>query len=112
MNNNETVKHVILYISITLLLITVTFSASRSYYLARITVTDNINDILDKFDEEKNIDKLKYIKYLYQNNHQKIADKLLKQYEKEFNKDKNISKQVLQLRKNKLLYINQGKYSC
>ena len=34
------------------------------------------------------------------------------QYEKEFNKDKNISKQVLQLRKNKLLYINQGKYSC
>ena len=44
MNNNETVKHVILYISITLLLITVTFSASRAYYLARITVTDNIND--------------------------------------------------------------------
>ena len=75
-------------------------------------ITDNINDILDKFDEEENIDKLKYIKYLYQNNHQKIADKLLKQYEKEFNKDKNISKQVLQLRKNKLLYINQGKYSC
>ena len=44
MNNNETVKHVILYISITLLLITVTFSASRAYYLARITVTDKIND--------------------------------------------------------------------
>ena len=44
MNNNETVKHVILYISITLLLITVTFSASRAYYLARITVADKIND--------------------------------------------------------------------
>lgn len=44
MNNNETIKHVILYISITLLLITVTFSASRAYYLARITVTDKIND--------------------------------------------------------------------
>ena len=44
MNNNETVKHVILYISITLLLITVTFSASKAYYLARITVTDKIND--------------------------------------------------------------------
>lgn len=44
MNNNETVKNVILYISITLLLITVTFSASRAYYLARITVTDKIND--------------------------------------------------------------------
>ena len=44
MNNNETVKHVILYISITLLLITVTFSASSAYYLARITVTDKIND--------------------------------------------------------------------
>lgn len=84
----------------------------KESFFFKDNITDNINDILDKFDEEKNIDKLKYIKYLYQNNHQKIADKLLKQYEKEFNKDKNISKQVLQLRKNKLLYINQGKYSC
>lgn len=44
MNTNDTVKHVILYISITLIIITVTFSASRAYYLARITVADQIND--------------------------------------------------------------------
>lgn len=44
MNTNDTVKHVILYISITLIIITVTFSASRAYYLARITVADKIND--------------------------------------------------------------------
>ena len=44
MNTNETVKHVILYISITLIIATVTFAASRAYYLAKITVDGKIND--------------------------------------------------------------------
>lgn len=44
MNTNETVKHVILYISITLIIATVTFAVSRAYYLAKITVADKIND--------------------------------------------------------------------
>lgn len=43
MNTNETVKHVILYISITLIIATVTFALSRAYYLAKITVADKIN---------------------------------------------------------------------
>ena len=44
MNTNETVKHVILYISITLIIATVTLAASRAYYLAKITVDDKINN--------------------------------------------------------------------
>ena len=44
MNTNETVKHVILYISITLIIATVTFAASRAYYLPKITVDGKIND--------------------------------------------------------------------
>lgn len=43
MNTSETVKHVILYISITLIIATVTFALSRAYYLAKITVADKIN---------------------------------------------------------------------
>lgn len=72
-------------------------------------ISDDIDIILDKFEELSNIDKLKYIKYLYQNSNQNIANKLLKQYEKEISKDKTANKYLLQLKKNKTLYINQGK---
>lgn len=44
MSTNETIKHTILYISIALLIVTITFATSRAYYLARVTVTDKIND--------------------------------------------------------------------
>lgn len=70
-------------------------------------ITDDINTILNKFDEYSDIDKLKFIKYLYQKSYQKIADKLLKQYEQKFCKDKETNTQMIQLKKNRLLYIKQ-----
>ncbi len=44
MSTNETIKHTILYITIALLIVTITFATSRAYYLARVTGTDKIND--------------------------------------------------------------------
>ena len=72
---------------------------------------DNINGILSQFKSYTNVDKLKYIKYLYQNSYKNIADRLLKQYEKQFTQDKETNKKLLQLRKNRTLYINQGKFN-
>lgn len=43
MKTKETVKHTILYISIALILITMAFTASRAFCLAKINVTDTIN---------------------------------------------------------------------
>ena len=72
MNTNETVKHVILYISITLIIATVTFALSRAYYLAKITVADKINATTVK---NANLDieflTSQYIK-IYFNNYNKL----------------------------------------
>lgn len=73
---------------------------------------DDSDTILNEFEELSNIDKLKYIKKLYQTSDQDTADRLLKQYEKEISKDKSASQDLMQLKKNKALYINQGKYKC
>ena len=73
---------------------------------------DDNDTILNEFEELSNIDKLKYIKKLYQTSDQDTADRLLKQYEKEISKDKSANQDLMQLKKNKALYINQGKYKC
>ena len=73
---------------------------------------DDNDTILNEFEELSNIDKLKYIKKLYQISNQNTADRLLKQYEKEISKDKSANQDLMQLKKNKALYINQGKYKC
>lgn len=73
---------------------------------------DDNDTILNEFEELSNIDKLKYIKKLYQISNQNTADRLLKQYEKEISKDKSVNQDLMQLKKNKALYINQGKYKC
>ena len=69
---------------------------------------DEINTILTQFENYSNLDKLKYIKYLYQKSYKNIADKLLKKYEQQIIKDKNAREKLLELRKNRKLYINQG----
>lgn len=71
---------------------------------------DEINTILTQFENYNNIDKLKCIKYLYQKSYKNVADKLLKKYEQQIIEDKKLNKKLLQLRKNRILYINQGKY--
>jgi hypothetical protein len=76
------------------------------------TNNKSINEIIEEFDSYSNIDKLKYIKYLYQHNYKAIADKLYNKYNKEFKNDKSVKNEHLSLIKNKKLYINQGKYNC
>ncbi len=72
----------------------------------------DINTILTQFDNYNNQDKLKYIKYLYQKSYKNIADKLLKKYNNQIISDKKSNQKLLELRKNRTLYINQAKYKC
>lgn len=71
----------------------------------------NINTVLNNFENYNNTDKLRYIKYLYQKSHKNIADRLLKKYEHQIIEDKDARGKALQLRKNRTLYINQGKHA-
>lgn len=69
----------------------------------------DIKDITNNLGLYSDIEKLKTIRLLYQNNYVSLADKYLKKYYKNLSANKDIAREFNKLKLNRKLYINQGK---
>lgn len=69
----------------------------------------DIKDITSNFELYSDLEKLKAIRLLYQNNYSLLADKYLKKFYRNHSNDEVVIKQFKQLQLNRTLYVNQEK---